>query len=456
MTTNQPSWLSKQYFIWTSSIGYDIFYPQGTMTEELIDSWIHGTVPGDWAEACMQSIKKNEYSNPWWDAVDLTNKYDHVHGKSAFWAGWYDIFLVGNLAAYNGYNTQCQEEFRYTSKLTIDPLGHCQSAAEYFPQDLIAGRTLLAFMQAVELYDIHSVARTNVQNVTFYVMSSNDDAGLAAANYWTSMDSFPTPKMTDYYFHSDKSMSTSAPTEEGDKSAYVYDPANPVPTVGGNNLVCLLICRLCYVCVLNLSLNFMQDMPCGPLDQAEIDQRSDVLTFETPALAEALPLTGPLDVTLFVGSDAVDTDFMVRLSDVYPTGEVRLIQDSAIRMRWREGGQEPVYMSGDSSAVYEVTGSLWNTSYVLAPGHSVRVAVTSSNYPRFSANPNNGKLLRNPDQEPIIVANNILHHSAQYPSRISLPVVDMGQLPKLDDIKMEFRKALPNLDPDEILKGMIQ
>jgi uncharacterized protein len=197
----------------------------------------------------------------------------------------------------------------------------------------------------------------------------------------------------------------------------------------------------------------VQDMPCGPLDQAEIDTRADVLTFQTPPLSAALPLTGPLDVTLFVGSDAIDTDFMVRMSDVYPTGEVRLIQDSAIRMRWREGGQEPVYMSGDSAAVYEVTGSLWNTSYVLAPGHSVRVAVTSSNYPRFSANPNNGKLLKDLDQGPLLVANNILHHSAQHPSRISLPVVDMGQLPKLDDIKSEFRTALPDMDPDAVLRG---
>ena len=241
MVMNQPSWLSKQYFIWTSSVGYPIFFPQGTETDELIDSWIHGTVDGDWAEACMQSIKRNEYFNPWWDAVDLTNKYDYIHGKSAFWAGWYDLFLVGNLAAYEGYNTQCQEEYRYTSMLTIDPLGHCQSAAEYFPQDLIAGRTLLAFMQAVELYGIHDVARTDVKNVTFYVMSSNDDVGLSTANYWTSMEVFPTPKLTSFYFHSDGSLSTSIQSDDGGKSSYTYDPVDPVPTVGGNNLVMILI-----------------------------------------------------------------------------------------------------------------------------------------------------------------------------------------------------------------------
>lgn len=193
---------------------------------------------------CTQDIKKNEYRNPWWDAVDLTNKYDHVHGKSAFWAGWYDLFLVGNLAAYNGFNTQSQESVRYTSRLTIDPLGHCQSAAEYFPQDLIAGRTLLAVMQAFELYEIRPVMRSDVKNVTFYVMSSNDEEGLAAANYWTSLEHFPTPHMTDYFFHADSSLSTALPSEQqGDssaKSGYAYDPANPVPTRGGNNLVSVL------------------------------------------------------------------------------------------------------------------------------------------------------------------------------------------------------------------------
>eukprot|EP00604_Paraphysomonas_vestita_P002142 CAMPEP_0174821260 /NCGR_PEP_ID=MMETSP1107-20130205/6109_1 /TAXON_ID=36770 /ORGANISM="Paraphysomonas vestita, Strain GFlagA" /LENGTH=119 /DNA_ID=CAMNT_0016038091 /DNA_START=1038 /DNA_END=1394 /DNA_ORIENTATION=- len=119
--------------------------------------------------------------------------------------------------------------------------------------------------------------------------------------------------MTKYYYHGDGTLSTTQPKEgETESTSYIFDPANPVPTVGGNNL----------------------DMPCGPLDQAEIDQRSDVLTFETPVFSRPLPLTGPLLATLYVSSDAIDTDFMVRISDVYPTGEVRLIQDNAIRMRW--------------------------------------------------------------------------------------------------------------------------
>lgn len=262
-------------------------------------------------------------------------------------------------------------------------------------------------------------------------MSSNDEVGLNTANYWTSLETFPEPTMVKYYYHGDGSLSTSVPVEgETDSSPYVFDPANPVPTVGGNNL----------------------DMPCGPLDQAEIDQRTDVLTFDTPAFEAPLPLTGPLLATLYVSSDAIDTDFMVRLSDVYPTGEVRLIQDSAIRMRWREGGETPVYMTPNE--VYKVELSLWNTSYVVAEGHALRVAISSSNYPRFSLNYNNGVLLRNPNPGEMIVAKNVFYHSAKYPSYFELPVVSKKQLPKIHNLKATFEKSVPGLKADDVLKGI--
>jgi len=427
-TQNKPTWLGAQYFIWASSIGYDVFYPGGTMVEELIDSWIHGTVDGTWAEVCYESIRYNEMRTDWWIPVEMTNQYKElVKFPAAFWAGWYDIFLVGNLAAYQGYNYEAVDGYQHRSVITIDPLGHCQSAAEYFPQNLIAGRTLLPVAQAYEVFGIFPVQRSGIKNVTFYVMSSNDESGLSTANYWTSVEEFPTPTMTKFYLHSDGSASTSAPSGGAESTTYVYDPANPVPTVGGNNL----------------------DMPCGPLDQAEVDARSDVLKYETEVLSEPLAMTGPLFATLYVSSDAIDTDFMVKMSDVYPTGEARLIQDSAVRMRWREGGLEPVFM--EAGEVYEVTASLWNTSYVIAPGHKLRLTVTSSNSPRFSVNRNNGVLLRHADPGPIIVANNVLYHSEKYPSHFSLPIVSLDQLPIVQDIKAEFEKAYPQVDADQFM-----
>ncbi len=137
---------------------------------------------------------------------------------------------------------------------------------------------------------------------------------------------------------------------------------------------------------------------------------------------------------------------------MYPTGEARLIQDSAARMRWREGGTTPVYM--EKGKVYPAYISLWNTSYVVAPGHALRFAVSSSNYPRFSINPNNGLLLADPLYPgENITATNTIHHSADYPTYIELPVVNKHlQLPQIRAIKEEFQTAYPQIDYNLILE----
>jgi uncharacterized protein len=150
----------------------------------------------------------------------------------------------------------------------------------------------------------------------------------------------------------------------------------------------------------------------------------------------------------------------VKISDVYPTGEAILIQDNAIRMRWREGGLTPVYM--ESGVVYEVTmyallsllprlassstfSNLWNTSWIIPAGHSLRISVQSSNNPRFSVNPHNGLLLNDPlypgDN---ITATNTLYHSSQYPSRVTLPVVKKYQIPEVHVLK-EIQEVYPEI-----------
>jgi putative CocE/NonD family hydrolase len=207
----------------------------------------------------------------------------------------------------------------------------------------------------------------------------------------------------------------------------VYDPSNPVPTKGGNNL----------------PPGIGGSIPCGPLDQSVVDARADVLLFETSVLENELALTGPIFATLYVSSDAVDTDFVVKLSDVYPTGQANLIQDSAVRMRWRNGGLTPEYLN--KRDVYEIEISLWNTSFVVAPGHKLRVAVTSSNWPRFSVNPNNGLLLADPSYPgENITATNTLYHSLTHASKITLPVVSK----KLDLPKVHVIEAIQETYPE--------
>ncbi len=308
MVVNQPQWLHAQYFIWASSTGYDVIFPNGAYLTSLANTWIRSTVFNE-ANADIQILRQNEMRTDWWSSLDLTGKFPSVNAVSGFWAGWYDVFLMGNLAAYKGYNFKSNSSVRYTSRITIDPLGHCQEAAKYFPQNLVEGRTALAIAQAHETFGVYQVHRPNIRNVTFYVMSSNDAVGLATGQYWTSLDTFPKPTMTKYFFHPNSTVSRRHPHQQrqhfnnssfaaaacqnsAECTTFRHDPTKPIPTKGGNNL----------------------EIPCGPLDQNSVDARPDVLVFQTTALKQEVALTGPIFATLYVGSDAVDTDFMVRFA----------------------------------------------------------------------------------------------------------------------------------------------
>jgi predicted acyl esterase len=165
--------------------------------------------------------------------------YANVRAANAFWGGWYDLFQVGTLAAFEGYNTLSDPSVRGQSIITVDPLGHCLEGAEFFTENAVEGRTILVMGQLFQTYGIFPVKRPNIKNVTFYVMSSNDEAGREAGQYWTSLDTWPKHRAVDYFLHSDKTASTNVgkPTQDPvqTRTSYVFDPANPVPTMGGSS-----------------------------------------------------------------------------------------------------------------------------------------------------------------------------------------------------------------------------
>lgn len=179
---------------------------------------------------------------------------------------------------------------------------------------------------------------------------------------------------------------------------FTYDPANPVPTTGGNNLV---------------------GAKAGPYDQSEVEKRNDVLVYTGTALAEDLEVTGPVKMVLYAASTAPDTDFTAKLVDVHPDGRAFNLCDGIIRARCRKGGNaaEPLV----PGAVEQYAIDLWVTSNLFKAGHSVRVEVSSSNFPRFDRNPNSG-LPFGTDTE-LHTADQTVYHTAQYPSHILLPVI---------------------------------
>ena len=177
---------------------------------------------------------------------------------------------------------------------------------------------------------------------------------------------------------------------------------NPVPSYGGN--VC---------CTGNAVTG-------GAFDQRKMEERPDILVYTSEPLKEGTEVSGPIEATLYVSSDAKDTDITVKLIDVYPDGTAYNLDETIQRLRYREGyDKPPVWM--EAGKVYKVTLQPMTTSNYFAAGHRIRIEVSSSNFPRFDRNMNTGG--NNYDEAKGVVAHNTVHHSRQYPSQVTLTVV---------------------------------
>ena len=212
-----------------------------------------------------------------------------------------------------------------------------------------------------------------------------------------------------FYLHSsgranslfgDGRLSTEIPLTANSDS-YTYDPINPVPAPGGN--VC---------CNGGASLG-------GSYDQRGIEARADVLVYTTDPLTLDTEVTGTIRSTLYISSDVRDTDFTIKLVDVHPDGTAYNIDDTIQRARFREGYEKEVFMS--PGEVYEIHMSPLSTSYLFKAGHRIRLEVSSSKFPQYMRNLNTGG--NNVDESEAIVAHNVIHHSAEFSSRIVLPIV---------------------------------
>lgn len=145
-----------------------------------------------------------------------------------------------------------------------------------------------------------------------------------------------------------------------------------------------------------------------------------MLVYTTPALTEAVEVTGPLSARLFAATSARDTDWTVKLVDVHPSGYAQRIQDGILRARHRNAIGKPGALV-EPGQVYEYAIDLWATSNVFLPGHRMRAAISSSNFPRFDRNLNTGDDPATGTR--IEKATQTIHHSERYPSHIVLPII---------------------------------
>ncbi len=399
---NPPHLVAAFVMVARSSIYHQSAFMGGVFRKELNELWLKRQGAED---VLLDTFKHAVYDGAY-DSNEMAKHWNKIQIPMYNYGGWYDIFSEGNIQNFIGLQKQGAKGAAGNQKLIMGPWAHGILEEVRYPANsgLGAFGGNLSTELAIRFFDYWLKGQDNgiakEPPVKYYVMGDVSDPK-APGNEWRTAASWPPPsKVTPYFLNVNGGLDLAQPKDAKSSDTYAYDPKNPLPTIGGGNL-------------------FLKK---GPMDQRAVGERKDLLKFQTPVLSEPLEVTGKVTVELFVESDAPDTDFIAKLVDVYPDGTERLVLDSAIRARFREGFTKEVMMK--KGEVYKLSIDLWNTSLIFNKGHRLAIHISSSNDPRFDPNPNTGKALR-ADSE-TRVAMNTVHHSKQYPSRVLLPVVPMN------------------------------
>jgi putative CocE/NonD family hydrolase len=338
---------------------------------------------------------------------------DHPINVPGFWfMSWYDVSIGPNLAAYNYVRKTAKPEIAKQQYAIIAPVGHC--GYKRATEDTIVGERSMGDARldydalTYGWFDFFLKGENNhvletMPRVRYFTMGSNK---------WQTSDTWPpegAQPMTLYLASGGKANSlygdgalTAGEPAADNADGFVYDPMNPVPSYGGN------------VCCTGNAIT------AGAFDQRKMEARADILVYTSEPLKEGTEVSGPIDVKLYVSSDAKDTDFTVKVLDVYPDGTAYNLDETIQRLRYRDGYDKPPVLM-EPGKVYKVALQPMTTSNFFPAGHRIRIEVSSSNFPRFDRNLNTGG--KNFDESEGVVAHNTVHHSKLYPSEVTFTVV---------------------------------
>ncbi len=344
----------------------------------------------------------------YWKQWAIEEQYASIEVPVLTVAAWYDIFLGGSLRNFTGLKAGAgNEAARKGQRLLVTIGGHAGggrkigsmdfgAAAEEYNEDAIT----LAWYQYLLRGEQNEFAKQ--KPVKLFVMGENK---------WREEDSWPLEraKATRFYLSSAGKANSAAgdgalTMVAGNQVAadsFVYDPENPVGTVGGP-----LCCD-------------GEHLAPGPRDQRAVEARADVLVYSTPPLEQDMEVTGPVTLELFAASSAVDTDFTAKLVDVDADGVAHNLTEGILRGRYRESTKEVKLL--EPGKVYPFHIDMWATSNVFLKGHRIRLEVSSSDFPRFDRNLNTGKEAAT--DQTMEKATNTVYHDKEHASALVLPLV---------------------------------
>jgi predicted acyl esterase len=375
-----------------SSMYSQAAYQGGAFRKALLEDWL---AENKLNPKNLELVRAHPNYDDFWREIDAERVASRVNVPTMFMGGWYDIFGAGTINSFTTINKQGDEGARGRCRLVMEPYGHGRCEDLIFPNaDQPQGASPWGWFDIWLKNDGKGIER--IPAVQYFVMGDPTDPN-TPGNKWRTADDWPLPaEMVKVYFHPDNKLRLGPPEELFGSLAYKYDPKNPVSTLGGANLT----------------------GDKGPKDQRPTEDRSDVLLFTSPPLDTYVEITGQIKVRLWASSTAPDTDFTAKLCDVYPDGRSIIVLDGIIRASHRNSMESSEPM--EPGKIYEFDIDLWSTSLVISPGHRVRVAISSSNSPRFEPNPNTGRCSGTDEKtEP---ATNTIYMNASHPSHILLPV----------------------------------
>jgi hypothetical protein len=351
----------------------------------------------------------------YWKKVSNFGKYQKMDIPILQICGWLDPHVRSLIANYEGIQRDGTPLARREQKVIIGPWIHTDKPMQSYG-DLDFGTDSVLDMHEIFLRwmdrwlkGIHNDIEREPP-LRLFTMGSNA---------WRTAQQWPLPETnwTKLYLRSggranslygDGKLSLTIPDEHEPPDHYEYDPQNPVPTLGADANGQIL-----------------------PLDHRPVERRDDVLVFSTDALDDDLEVTGPVQARLYASSSATDTDWTIKLLDVYPDGKAINMFEGIIRARFREPAairagvpapgqyEHPKLLT--PGLVYEFMVEVAVISTVFRKSHQIRIEVSSSNFPHFDRNLNNGGRLGVDAR--IVVARQTIYHDRRHPSHLELPVI---------------------------------
>lgn len=343
----------------------------------------------------------------WQYTENVTDYPDSINVPTFMIGGWYDHTPTFMTEFFDHLRTSSPVAVRNQHRLLMGPWVHGGSGPAQVGSAVQGQLTYTNAAHwndslALAFFDYHLRNIANNWNNTPYVQyyQMGDDA-------WQTSSTWPPSGLQNInlYLHSGGALDGYTPTNSSGSGTIVYDPRDPSPTVGGPTLLTAL--------------------DQGPYDQAPaVESRNDILTYSTVTLPQDVVMKGRAQAHLYVTSDQYDSDFAVRITDVYPDGRSMYVVDGIIRLRFRDG-----FAPGDTSVitpgqVYPVTIDFPPTAITFKAGHKIRVDVTSSIYPQYDCNLNDGGPMYTAGDT--ATATNQVFVNTQYASYVTFPLVDFN------------------------------